>query len=113
MILLLLLFGHVGQPPNIVDAIEYNVVCQDGIERFHQYIFWDNVNVVDWRHRDSIKRVSYHSGYYHVTWLEDHKLYYVKSRVFIKTVTYDDRELQDRKKGLRRGLYAEQLFWAR
>jgi len=47
MSILLLLFCHVGQPPNIVDAIEHNVLWRENGEHFHQYILWDNVNVVD------------------------------------------------------------------
>lgn len=113
MSILLLLFCHVGQPPNIVDAIEHNVLWRENGEHFHQYILWDNVNVVDWRVKGAIRRVSYHDGYYHLIWLEENKLYHVKSRAFKKTVTHDDKEIEDRKKGLRRGLYAEQLFWAR
>ena len=113
MSILLLLFCHVGQPPNIVDAIEHNVLWRENGEHFHQYILWDNVNVVDCRVKGAIRRVSYHDGYYHLIWLEENKLYHVKSRAFKKTVTHDDKEIEDRKKGLRRGLYAEQLFWAR
>ena len=106
--LLAMLVGHVGEPTNIVDVIEYNNIIPTG---YNQFIFWKGVDVVDWRNVSYISDVSYSNDYYHVSWFERNKFYHVKARQFVKTASYIDREFIDRKKGKQRGLYAEQLFW--
>lgn len=108
--ILFLLLCHVGEPTNVVSAIECNTVVNENGSLYDQYIFWRNTDVVDWRPKSCIKHVSYSGGFYHMTWREQNKIYKVKSRVFIVTATFEDRELRDRKKNKGRGLYAEQLF---
>lgn len=105
-----LLLCSVTEPPNNVSAIEYNIIYRENGEHYHQWIFWDGVKVVEWKHHSYIKNVSYYNGLYHVTWREGNLRYKVQSPIYIKTFTLDDREMNDRKNGTPRGLYAEQLF---
>ncbi len=113
--LLAMLVGHVGEPANIVDVIEYNYVIPT---KYTQYIFWKGDSVVDWRSSSHISDVSYSNGYYNISWTEPGifperaRFFRVKARQFIRTASYMDREYIDRQKGNMRGLYAEQFFGA-
>lgn len=103
----LLLMLALTHPTNNVSAIEYNIIYRENGEHYEQWIFWNGVDVVEWKHHSYIKRVSYYNGLYHVSWLENGKRFKVSSPVYIKTFTIEDREMKAREKGTPRGLYAE------
>lgn len=92
-----------GDIPQRADIVEVNeVVDESGKQRLLQVIWWDwchacgRYEVRDWRllHKCAVPR---HEGQFWITeWREDGVKHRVISKVYLRTLTSYDRELNDR-----------------